>query len=356
MTTKEQVKPTTSSGTGSALELKVEAIHNYLIKLSDWLDKNVRPPGGDWRDQASTEISIGLDPTRPQHRDPSGMAMILPGFPEGVRGLMRSRGGVSMRLTGRQIFVLTAAIVGVGAAAVARDPEDKVTLTSNTALHDVTLILIGRRSDNECSLDVVKAGPSTEVGNLLTPGNCRSELAVFAPEHVAILRKIRLGATAGGRGRPHPGRARGCAGKGLGRGKQTGLVALAQSDLTEAENLFEKNHAGITFQPDITQVTGSDVATIGFGCDNAVSLVSSSPPLYDPNRLNVYYVEQIVNFLGIPFRGFYCLDARKSEHHLRVHHPALVHDLDARVGARVRGPGTHGRLWCSPNPGFTSRI
>jgi hypothetical protein len=47
MKTKEQTQPGYSPGTGSELEQRVEAIHNYLIKLSDWLDKNVRPPGGE---------------------------------------------------------------------------------------------------------------------------------------------------------------------------------------------------------------------------------------------------------------------------------------------------------------------
>ena len=251
--------------------------------------------------------------------------------------------------------MLTAAIVGVGAAAVARDPEDKVTLTSNTALHDVTLILIGRRSDNECSLDVVKAGPSTwwEVagsGELPVIG-------VFAPEHVAILRNNPPWSDGQGDEVDLTLAARVVVPvKVWVAVSKPGSVALAQSDLTEAENLFEKNHAGITFQPDITQVTGSDVATIGFGCDNAVSLVSSSPPLYDPNRLNVYYVEQIVNFLGIPFRGFYCLDARGIRNIIYV--STTLHSsttLTHELGHAFVGLGHTGGSGVPRIPGFTSK-
>jgi hypothetical protein len=263
-----------------------------------------------------------------------------------------------MGLTGRQIFVLTAAIVGVGAAAVARDPEDKVILKSNTALHDVALVLIGRRSDDECSLDVVKAGPSTEVGNLLTPGVCRSELAVFAPGHAATLRdqppwsdgqgdevdltlaprvvvpvKVWIAAS------------------------DPGSVALAQTDFTEAEDLFEKNRAGVTFQPDVTQVAGSGVTTIGLGCDNALKVVNSSPPVYDPSRLNVYYVDQIVDpFFGTPFRGFYCLDDQGIRNIIYVSttlhsSTTLTHELGhAFVG--LGHPGGSGR---PKIPGFTSK-
>jgi hypothetical protein len=263
-----------------------------------------------------------------------------------------------MSLTARQIFALTAAIVGIGAAAVNRDPEDKITLTSSTALKDVTLVLAGRRSDHGCSLDVVEAGPATEVGNLLTPGACRSELAVFASGHAATLRDhppwsdkqgdevdltlaprvvvpVKVWVAVSG----------------------PGSVALVRSDLTEAENLFEKNRGGVTFQPDIAQVAGSDVATIGFGCDNALDVVRSTPPVYDPNRLNVYYVEKIVDsFLGTPFRGFYCLDDRGIRNILYVSitlhsSTTLTHELGhAFVGlGHTGGPGVP-RI-----PGFTSK-
>jgi hypothetical protein len=47
MKTKEQKQSGYSPATGSVLERRVEAIHNYLVKLSDWLEENVSPPGGE---------------------------------------------------------------------------------------------------------------------------------------------------------------------------------------------------------------------------------------------------------------------------------------------------------------------
>jgi hypothetical protein len=47
METKEPKQSGYSPATGSELEQRVEAIHKYLIKLSDWLDNRFHPPGGD---------------------------------------------------------------------------------------------------------------------------------------------------------------------------------------------------------------------------------------------------------------------------------------------------------------------
>jgi hypothetical protein len=85
----------------------------------------------------------------------------------------------------------------------------------------------------------------------------------------------------------------------------TGLDTEAREEIDEASGLFTRNRAGIVFVPfQVRTYSPTEATTIGDDCGDAATLVKTGGALYDPLRINVYYVDQIGG--ANVFKGYTC--------------------------------------------------
>ena len=137
----------------------------------------------------------------------------------------------------------------------------------------------------------------------------------------------------------------------------------AQDEMDLATALFAKNRAGLVFtSPSTMAYSPAQKAVIGDGCDVAASLViaGAGTGLYDPDRINVYYVNRINSsdsYLGyncyqkpIAVGGMSALGENVIYISIDNRAPTtLTHELGHALGLRDKAGHTNGVA------GFTKR-
>lgn len=98
-------------------------------------------------------------------------------------------------------------------------------------------------------------------------------------------------------------------------GNMSDAQSWAQTAISEANTLLADNRVGISVTTTAFKTaTAAQAGTIGNGCEGAGNLMTSPPSdgLYDPNLINVYFV-QWIDMLGYgQWLGYDCYEATKA--------------------------------------------
>ena len=179
--------------------------------------------------------------------------------------------------------------------------RDWIDLDNNAGLDNAVILVDGRRS-NGCVDDLqYRATDRVTVGNLLTETNCHSDVVVFSDDDAMQLHEdVTTWTDAIGdvhRVDQTPDILNVPVSIWLLTNDAINTVGLrAQNEIAQAAMLYNTNNCGITFNPNIQDVSNINNAVNLVGVNNAVMCAANwinnltASAYYTANQINVYYV------------------------------------------------------------------
>jgi hypothetical protein len=221
---------------------------------------------------------------------------------------------------------------------------DQILLPANLKSSAVVLVRGQRRSGACLDGEVFEGSTAISVEDLVNPTTCPSEVAVFSREQAMTLQ--------------HPSWSAAADRIQLDSGPPPLTVDLnvyvavndakaarrTRADITRAVRLYRENRVGITFRVDHfdSSPSAADRLAIGSGCRDVGALKRAGPPLFDPTRINVYVVQNVIAMKhgeeDDTWRGYNCFkEGGENVIYVSVqwHSPTtLAHELGHALGLR----------------------
>jgi hypothetical protein len=244
-------------------------------------------------------------------------------------------------------------------AAAAAELKDKITLTAVSPGDEPVLLVRGRRDDG-CDAEkmAIKDIAPVELSNLLSPRSpdesCISEIALLSRNHAALVWKNPgFTQSADDITVPNPGARRDVPLNVVAiHSNQKVALDRAGEALLEATTRFDLNRVGLRFVPPSTipwfDPADPAVAGIGRGCESLDGVRASS--LYDPARLNVYFVPTIDTPSASQPYGYDCFEYGGPEVIYISLQFSIPTVLSHEIGHALSLRGVHGHV--EGRPGF----
>ena len=249
-------------------------------------------------------------------------------------------------------LALLGTAVAVAAAAIALAIDDQITLVGVTAADAPVLLVKGRRGSGcVTEKEAVHSLPQVVLPNLLaarTPvETCPSEIALFSREHAVLLvsdPSFTSQADAIPLAAPGPRLDVPLNVVVISDNPTTGLNR-ANEAVAEAITRYNENRVGLRFVPGTVQsfATGdAAVAGVGRGCESVDGVRASG--VYDPSKLNVYFVPAIDMPNEDDVYGYNCFEYGASDIiYISLDYsipPTLSHEIGHALSLR----GVHGHV------------
>ena len=224
-------------------------------------------------------------------------------------------------------------------------PADKLRVNNIGSGGENVVVMMDARNSGGCTNDgVLRTTGLLNLGNLLAPAGCNSEIAIFARNN-AMSWEPSVATWTNVAGDLHTTNLAPVLNMPVSVWIANGAAAAqAVNDVANANLLYAQNKIGVQFTPTFNNISGNAaaVATIGTASCGAVGPIQASA-VYTPGVLNIYYVNGA-------FTGENCArtlpvgDGNISYVGTVANLATLTHEIGHAFGLRPAGSGGHTNL------------